>query len=110
MKRLNDGGHEGGQNAYTSDVSVDIVKPVHILQPFRGVKDLEAGSGKCHCSAKGALTNFDLEAFGKRTRYSLKCPCGIHTDIIARGKVVVSTPRKGRMFGCANLPQTRTSW
>ena len=55
------------------------------------------------------LTNFDLGASGKRTRYSLRLPYSIHAEMVENGEADVSTPRRGNIFGWFKFFQMMTS-
>lgn len=55
------------------------------------------------------LTNFDLEALGKRTRYSLKFPYSIDGDMTEKGGMDASTPRRGNILGCFRFFQVTIS-
>lgn len=56
-----------------------------------------------------SLTNFDLWAFGKCARYSLKLPWSIRGEMVKSGEMDVPTPRRGNTFGWSKFFQVMIS-
>ena len=79
---------------------------IPILGKHRTTKHLVRLAG---LYTKECLTNLDLEAFGKRVRYSLKLPYSISAEMVESGEMDVSTPRRGNTFGWFKFFQVITS-
>ena len=87
---------------------MDAIQIVHVFQASGGIQQLVRREERLP-TVKKHLTNFNLLAYGKRARYSLKLPYCALAEIIERGKVHLSMPRKGNIFGWVKFPQVTIS-